>query len=107
MSIFTTYANVELESYQPSWDSTYKKLDLARGKLQSIRDDDEDMLLITYADGMQIDVGYMKEDKTYCITVLSSDTEASWNKPLGVFTTKDKSKVASELQKAIYKFRKS
>lgn len=105
MSIFTTYADVESEAYKPSWDSTYKKLDLARGKLQSFRDDDEDMLLITYEDGMLIDVGYITEDNTYCITVVSSDTAESWSKPLGVFTLKDKSKLASELQKAIYKFR--
>ena len=85
------------------WDDEYKKLNLAGGKLQSICDDDQDMLLITYPDGMQIDVGYIKEEQTYYITVVQNDTIESWNKPLGVFSTNDKSKLSTELQKAIYK----
>ena len=88
-----------------SWDDKYKKLDLAQGKLQTICDDDQDMLLITYEDGMQIDVGYIEEDKIYYITVVKDDTMESWNNPLGVFSTKDKSKLPTELQKAIHKFR--
>ena len=83
----------------------YKKIDLAQGKLQSICDDDEDMLLITYEDGMQIDVGYIEDGKTYYITVVKDDTVESWNNPLGVFSTNDKSKLPTELQKAIHKFR--
>lgn len=105
MSLFSAYTDDESRSYKPCWDDVYKRLDLACGKLQSCSDDDEDMLLITYEDGMQIDVGYIEEDKTYRITVVSSDTMESWNDPLGVFATKDKSKLAHELQKAIYKFR--
>lgn len=105
MSMFTTYTDVESEFYRPCWDDAYRKLDLAHGNLQSICDDDEDMLLITYEDGMQIDVGYIKDKNTYYITVAQDDTIESWNKPLGVFTTNDKSKLPTELQKAIYKFR--
>lgn len=105
MSLFATYTDDEAEAYKPSWDSVYKELDLACGNLQSICDDDEDMLLITYEDGMQIDVGYIAENKSYCITVVSSDTMESWNAPLGVFITKDKSELATEIQKAVYKFR--
>ena len=90
---------------QLSWDDTYKQLDLAHGKLQSICDDEQDMLLITYEDGMQIDVGYIEEDKTYYITVVKDDTMKSWNHPLGIFSTNDKSKLPTELQKAIQKFR--
>ena len=88
-----------------SWDDKYKKLDLAQGKLQTICDDDQDMLLITYEDGMQIDVGYIEENKTYYITVVKDDTMESWNNPLGEFATTDKSKLPTELQKAIRKFR--
>ena len=99
-----TIKTYKLETHA-SWDDKYKKLDLARGKLQSICDDDQDMLLITYEDGMQIDVGYIAEDKTYYITVVKDDTMESWNNPLGVFSTSDKSNLPSELQKAIYKFR--
>ena len=88
-----------------NWYDVYKKLDLAQGKLQTICDDDQDMLLITYEDGMQIDVGYIEDDKTYYITVAKDDTMESWNNPLGVFSTNDKSKLPTELQKAIHKFR--
>jgi len=87
------------------WYDVYKKLDLAQGKLQAICDDDQDMLLISYEDGMQIDVGYIEKDKTYYITAVKDDTIESWNNPLGVFSTGDKSKLPTELQKAIHKFR--
>ncbi len=100
MSYCTTYTADE-----QNWYDAYKKLDLAHGKLQTICDDDEDMLVITYEDGMQIDVGYILEEKTYYITVVKDDTMVSWNNPLGVFTTSDKSKLPTELQKAIQKFR--
>ena len=100
MSFCTAYTADE-----QNWYDVYKKLDLAQGKLQTICDDDQDMLLITYEDGMQIDVGYIEEDKTYYITVVKDDTMESWNNPLGVFSTNDKSKLPNELQKAIHKFR--
>lgn len=100
MSFCTVYTADE-----QNWYDAYKKLDLAQGKLQTICDDDQDMLLITYEDSMQIDVGYIKEDKTYYITVVKDDTMESWNNPLGVFSTVDKSKLPTELQKAIHKFR--
>ena len=87
------------------WYDVYERLNLAQGKLQAICDDDQDMLLITYEDGMQIDVGYVEDDKLYCITVVKDDTTESWNDPLGIFLTKDKSKLPTELQKAICRFR--
>lgn len=100
MSICTAHTSDEQH-----WYDVYKRLDLAQGKLQTICDDDQDMLLITYEDGMQIDVGFLKEENTYYITVVKDDTMESWNNPLGVFSTGDKSKLPSELQKAIRKFR--
>ena len=107
MSMFTTYSesDSDLVSIQPCWDDVYKKLDLACGKLQSICDDDEDMLRITYDDGMLIDVGYVAEDKTYYITIVASDTAKGRKEPLGVVAVTDKSMLAPELQKAVYAFR--
>ena len=100
MSFCTVYTADE-----QNWYDAYKKLDLAQGKLQTICDDDQDMLLITYEDGMQIDVGYIEDDKTYYITVVKDDTMESWNNPLGVFSTDDKSKLPAKLQESIHKFR--
>ncbi|MGI6263943.1 MAG: hypothetical protein ACOYJY_00545 [Acutalibacteraceae bacterium] len=100
MSLCTAYTTDE-----QNWYDVYKRLDLANGNLQIICDDDQDMLLITYDDGMQIDVGYIKDENTYYITVVKDDTMKSWNNPLGVFSTCEKSKLPTELQKAIYKFR--
>ena len=100
MSFCTVY-----HADEQNWYDVYKKLDLAKGKLQTICDDDQDMLLITYEDGMQIDVGYIAEDKTYYITVVKDDTMESWSNPLGVFSTGDKSQLPTELQKAIHQFR--
>ena len=102
-----TIKTYKLEADQPYWDEIYKNLDLAQGKLHSILDDDQDMLLITYEDGMQIDVGYIAEDKTYYITIVSSDTNEAWNNPLGEFAIKDKAKLPGELQKIILKFRET
>lgn len=90
---------------EQNWYDVYKKMDLAQGELQPICDDDQNMLLITYNDGMQIDVGYIEENKTYYITVVKDDTMESWNNPLGKFATADKSILPTELQKAIYRFR--
>ncbi len=100
MSFCTAYTADE-----QNWYDAYKRLDLAEGKLQTICDDDQDMLLITYEDAMQIDVGYIKDENTYYITVVKDNTMESWNKPLGVFSTTDKSKLPAELQKAIHQFR--
>ncbi len=100
MSFCTVYTTDE-----QNWYDVYKRLNLAQGRLQTICDDDQDMLLITYEDGMQIDVGYIEDDKTYYITVVKDDTMESWNNPLGVFSTGDKSNLPTELQKAIRKFR--
>ncbi len=100
MSFCTAYTTDE-----QNWYDVYKRLHLAQGELQTICDDDQDMLLITYEDGMQIDVGYIEEDKTYFITVVKDDTMESWNNPLGEFATTDKSKLPTELQKSIHKFR--
>ncbi len=101
---FMSFCTVYITDEQ-NWYDVYKRLDLAQGKLKTICDDDQDMLLITYEDSMQIDVGYIKEDKTYYITVVKDDTMESWNNPLGEFVTSDKSKLPTELQKAIHKFR--
>ncbi len=101
---FMSYCTAHTSDEQ-YWYDVYKKLDLAQGKLQTICDDDQDILLISYEDGMQIDVGYIEEDKTYYITVVKDDTMESWNNPLGVFSTNDKSKLPTELQKAIHKYR--
>lgn len=97
--------DIESEINQSSWDDKYKKLDLNGGKLQSFCDDDEDMLLITYEDGMQIDVGYIKAEGSYYITVVKDDTIESWNNPLGIVVLTDKLKIPEELQKTIYKYR--
>lgn len=100
MALCTAYTSSEQH-----WDDVYKKLDLAGGMLQSICDDDQDMLVITYEDGMYIDVGYIEEEKTYYITVVEQETMEAWNNPLGVFSTCDKSRLPNELQKAIHTFR--
>lgn len=104
MALFD-FLRAEKKRRQACWDDEYKKLDLARGKLQSISDDCEDMLLITYEDGMQIDVGYIFQEKTYYITVVKDDSIEALNSPLEVFETCDKSQLPDILQKAIYKFR--
>lgn len=100
MSLCTAYPTDE-----QNWYDVYKRLDLANGNLQIFSDDGQNMLLITYSNGMQIDVGYTEEDKVYYITIVKDNSMESRNNPYGVFTTNDKEKLPTELQKAIYKFR--
>lgn len=101
MSICTAYP-----SDQQNWYDIYQRLDLAQGKLNPVCDDGQDLLRITYEDGMQIDVGYVEEDQIYRITVVQNNTMESRSNPLGVFSFGDKSKLPAELQKAIYQFRR-
>ena len=54
------------------WDE-YQNLNLCNGKIRFILEDDEDMIEISYDDGMLIDVGKPSSVNFYCITVVSSD----------------------------------
>lgn len=83
----------------------YEDLFLENGKLQLICDDDEDMLTITYNDGMTIDVGYIDSEKTYYITVLSSDDENGWQNPIEIIEIYNKNDLLNAIQNTIYKYR--
>lgn len=43
-----------------NWINPFKSLNLLSGTLIPIVNDDEDMLKIIWDDGMQIDIGYIK-----------------------------------------------
>lgn len=83
----------------------YEDLFLENGKLQFICDDDQDMLTITYDDGMTIDVGYIDSEKTYYITVLSSDDENGWQNPIEVIEIYNKNDLLNAIQNTIYEYR--
>ncbi len=93
-----------LNSLEPWW-KIYEGLELYGGELKSICDDDEDMLEITYPDGMMIDVGKYSFKNCYCITVVSSNNADGWRNPLGVFEIQSKDDLYSQIQSAIIKFR--
>ena len=88
------------------WYDDYKNLDLLGGKIEFILEDDEDMIEIHYKDGMLIDVGYIKEIKSYFITVVSIDDEEGWKNPLDEIEIKHKDKLFENIQQTILKYRK-
>ena len=84
------------------WFDSYKNLDLLNGKITFILDGGEDMIEISYKDGMLIDVGYIAELSSYFITVVYND---DWTKPIEEICVKDKSVLFDKIQKTIYKYR--
>ena len=89
------------------WWKAYDKLDLQGGKITFICDDDEDMIEIIYPDGLFIDVGKPTFGDGYIITVVASNDEAGWQKPLAEINVLDKKDLASKIQDTIVQFRPS
>jgi hypothetical protein len=88
-----------------NWINPFKSLNLLSGTLIPIVNDDEDMLKIIWDDGMQIDIGYIKNEATYYITTVADDTTESWNKPLSVIKVKDCMALPIVIQKEIIRCR--
>ena len=89
------------------WIDEYKNLNLMGGKIRFICEDDEDMIEITYPDGMAIDVGKSSKNGKYYITVVSSNDTKGWSSPLDEIEVDDKSGLFSNIQNAILQYRKS
>ena len=87
------------------WWNDYQNLDLCNGHIAFICEDDEDMIEITYDDGMLIDVGKPIATNCYCITVVSSDDEAGWKTPMSEIEVIDKRDLVWKIQETILKFR--
>lgn len=90
-----------------NWREAYDRLNLYDGKIEFISDDDEDMIEITYRDGMLIDVGRISANHCYYITVVSSNDEVGWSSPLAEIAVSDKKDLIEKMQGTILKFRLS
>ena len=88
------------------WYDKYKKLSLYGGVLTAICDDDEDMLVIEYDNGMLIDVGYVADKKCYFITVVAENTAECWNNPVECISVTDKECLFDTIQSVIFRNRK-
>lgn len=88
------------------WWKFYETLHLYGGIANYIFDDFEDMIEISYPDGMLVDVGKSDDDGNYYITVVSSDDEKGWQKPLEIISVADKKDLYGKIQDAIEKYRK-
>ncbi len=87
------------------WWREFESLDFFGGKVFFIGDDLEDMIEITYPDGMFIDVGKAEKDGIYYITVLSSNDRKGWNSPLSEIAVINKEQLFDSIQKVIIEFR--
>ena len=88
-----------------SWWDDYQSLNLCGGTISFISEDDEDMIEITYADGMLVDVGKPIATNKYCITVVSSDDERGWKNSLLEITVSKKEDLFQKIQEIIFQFR--
>lgn len=87
------------------WREEYDGLNLCDGKIEFILDDDEDMIEITYEDGMLIDIGRASSNHCYYITVVSSNDKCGWSKPLAEIAVHGKRDLLEKIQETILKFR--
>ena len=87
------------------WWERYRELNLCNGEILFIADDEEDMIEITYADGMLIDVGKPMATNQYCITVVSSNDALGWKNPIQEITVANKEDLFQKMQETIFKFR--
>ena len=87
------------------WHDDYKKLDLLGGKISFILEDDEDMIEITYHDGMLIDVGKSLSTGLYHVTVVSSNDVIGWQHPLYELSITARADLFAGIQNAINTFR--
>lgn len=89
------------------WWKAYGSLDLFGGKIAFIGDDLEDMIEISYTDGMMIDVGKSDEDGIYYITVVASNDREGWSDPLLELPVPNKGDLLDRIQEVINRFRSS
>ena len=87
------------------WYDEYSSLNLMDGNIRFILEDDEDMIKITYPDGMMIDVGKASMNGRYYITVVSSDDIDGWEHPLREVEIIDKSELYKNIQDVIFQHR--
>lgn len=86
-----------------SWYKQYEQLSLQGGKFTPIVEDDEDMFTITYNNGLTIDVGYIKEENSYYITVVYHD---NWQNIIEEIPVINKENLLLAVQSTINKYRK-
>lgn len=72
------------------WDIPYLSLELFGGTLTSLVNDDEDMPVIRWPDGMGMDVCFMKQENLYCLTTVADEGLESRNHPLSVIEVKNR-----------------
>lgn len=89
------------------WWEEFESLNLYGGSSFYIGNDLEDMIEISYPDGMFIDIGKSDEDGIYYIAVLSSNNRIGWQNPLSVVSVSDRTLLYNEIQETIKKYREN
>ena len=87
------------------WQNEFAALNLQGGKISFICNDDEDMIEITYHDGMLIDVGKSLSTGLYHVTVVSSNDVIGWQHPLYELSISARADLFAGIQNAINTFR--
>lgn len=91
--------------HHDDWLIPFLAMDLCGGTLVPIVNDDEDMLEVRWADGMWIDVGFIRDEETYYITTVADDTLEGWNNPLSVLKIQNRTELIEILQHEIFRCR--
>ena len=101
MSLFDMFRKKE----KNRWCDEYQNLNLCNGKITFILEDDEDMIEISYDDGMLIDVGKPCSANSYYITVVSSNDKIGWEKPIAEIEVSVKQDLVKKIQETIFRYR--
>ena len=106
ITIYATITSKEgVNMHHDDWIAPFLAMDLCDGALVPIVNDDEDMLEIRWDDGMWIDVGFIRDEETYYITTVADDTLESWNNPLSVLKTQNRTELIEIIQHEIFRCR--
>lgn len=87
------------------WYDDFARLNYMQGELEAFENGGEDMLLVTYEDGMRIHVGYDSEEHEFVITVLENGTEEAKETPLAVERVFGQNKLLEVLQRTVHTYR--
>ena len=94
-----------MKTTKHQWWDIYENLSLFGGELAIYSDDSEDMLTITYPNGLMIDVGCYGDNKIYCITIVPADTKDGWQSILAEIKVDNKLNLPVKIQDAILAYR--
>ncbi len=102
---FCPYCGKTLKEEENAWYTDYERINYMQGTPAFFKNGGEDMILVTYKDGMRIHVGYDKTDSMFVISVLADDSRQAKEQPLAVHRVFGKTQLLTALQNTVHTWR--